>query len=140
MKVIEIAFSKHVGIEENESGELSLPFHDHLKNHLGTLHAGAQYVLAETASGAFLQQLFPELAGEVVAVLRSGQAKYKSPATDRTVAYPSVDESLIEPFRERLKKKGRALIDVKVELKNVNQEIKCVAIFRWFVTNMPEQE
>ena len=96
------------------------------------------YVLAETASGEYLQQLFPDLAEKVVAVLRSGKAKYKSPAMGRTVAYPSVDESLVEPFRQRLKSKGRTMIDVKVGLKSADGVLNCVASFTWFVTYLPE--
>ena len=62
MKVTDIVFVKLVGIEQ-ESDELSLEFKEDVQNHLNTIHASAQFTLAETQSGLHLQKLFPELEG-----------------------------------------------------------------------------
>jgi hypothetical protein len=45
------------------------------------LHAGAQFTLAETQSGLYLQTLFPELESQVIAILRESKMRYKKPAT-----------------------------------------------------------
>jgi len=54
MKTIEIPFNKFVGIsrsESQENGLLELKDDENLKNHLGTVHASAQFALAEACSG-----------------------------------------------------------------------------------------
>lgn len=59
MKVTNIPFIKHIGIEEHNS-KLSLNFKNHILNHIKTIHASAQFALAKTQSGLYLQSLFPE--------------------------------------------------------------------------------
>ena len=49
MRATDIAFVKHVGIEE-DNAEVSLECRDEVLNHLGTIHASAQFTLAETHS------------------------------------------------------------------------------------------
>ena len=55
-----IPLSEFLGISRNESGKLFLPISDNIKNHLGTVHAAAQFALAELASGKYLEDIFPE--------------------------------------------------------------------------------
>jgi len=74
MNVAEIPFVKKTGIIKTENNELILPFTSDTHNHLKTMHASAQFTLAETASGEFLQTSFPDLAGKVIPVLRKGRA------------------------------------------------------------------
>jgi len=83
MNVIEIPFVKKTGITKNEKGELELPFTTDTHNHLETMHASAQFTLAETASGEFLQTLLPDLVGKVIPVLREAKVKFKKPAVKK---------------------------------------------------------
>ncbi len=95
MNVVEIPFVKKVGINKNINGELELPFSENVQNHLQTIHASAQFTLAETASGEILQIKFPELAGKVIPLLRDLQIKFKKPAAKSISAYSSIStESL----------------------------------------------
>ena len=77
MDVTKIPFVEKVGIVQKSDGRLELPFNESVHNHLHTIHASAQFVLAETASGEILQTLFPELVGKVVPVLRDSKIKFK---------------------------------------------------------------
>ena len=77
MDVVQIPFVKKVGITQAVNGKLELAFSDDTHNHLATMHASAQFTLAETASGEFLQTLFPELVGKVIPVLRDATVKFK---------------------------------------------------------------
>ncbi|MCW8838458.1 MAG: DUF4442 domain-containing protein [Thiovulaceae bacterium] len=70
-----------------------MDFQDYILNHIKTIHASAQFALAETQSGIHLQRLFPELEEKVVPVLRDAQMKYKKPA--------------VEKFKTQFEKKGR---------------------------------
>jgi acyl-coenzyme A thioesterase PaaI-like protein len=47
MKTTDIAFVKLTGIKQEEDN-LSLEFNDNIQNHINTIHAGAQFTLAET--------------------------------------------------------------------------------------------
>ena len=132
MKVKEIPFVDYIGIEES-SHVLSLDFKDTVLNHIKTIHAGAQFALAETQSGIHLQSLFPELEGKVMPVLRDAQIKYKKPATEKIVAFSSADEDAVEKFKTQFDKKGRALLQIDVEVRDINDMLTCQASFTWFV-------
>jgi hypothetical protein len=109
MNVIEIQFVDKVGIQRNTDGGLELPFYTGVQNHLETIHASAQFALAETASGEILQKSFPNLAGKVIPVLRESQVKFKKPADKKIVAYPSVTAESLSKFDEQISKKGEGV-------------------------------
>ena len=133
MDVLEIPFVKKVGITKNKNNDLELPFTTDTHNHLQTMHASAQFTLAETASGELLQNLFPELVGKVIPVLRDAKVKFKKPAVKNIVAHPSITEEEIEKFNIRFAKKGRASISVNVEIKDSDNTVTCIANYNWFV-------
>jgi len=58
MNVVKIPFVKLLDI--NLADSLELKFKKELTNHIGSIHAGALYTLAETQSGLFLQEQFKE--------------------------------------------------------------------------------
>ena len=133
LNVIEIPFVKKVGIQRTGDGDLELPFNKDVQNHLQTFHASAQFALAETSSGEILQTLFPELVGKVIPVLRESQIKFKKPTNKDIYAYPLVSDESRTKFNEQLSKKGRALISVKVEVKDTEGTVTCTGTYNWFV-------
>ena len=133
MDVTEIPFVKKVGITQAKDGCLELAFSHDTHNHLATMHASAQFTLAETASGEFLQTLFPQLVGKVIPVLRDATVKFKKPAVKNIIAYPSISNESREKFDIQFTKKGRASISVKVEIKDIEKTVTCVATYNWFV-------
>ena len=133
MNVIEIPFVDKVGIQRNADGALELPFNKGVQNHLETIHASAQFTLAETSSGEILQKSFPNLVGKVVPVLRESQIKFKKPAYKKIVAYPTVTAESLSKFDEQITKKGRALISVEVQVKDIDGTVTCTGTFKWFV-------
>ena len=132
MNATDIPFVKHIGIE-NENNMLSLSFSDNILNHINTIHASAQFTLAETQSGIQLQKLFPELEGKVVPVLRDAQIKYKKPAQEKIVAFSSVEDEAVEKFRSQFERKGRGSLQITVEIKDVNGVLTCQGFFTWFI-------
>ena len=133
MNVIEIPFVKKVGIAQSSNGNLEPPFSNDTHNHLATMHASAQFTLAETASGEFLQTLFPELVGKVISVLRDATVKFKKPAVKKIIAYPSISDEVRIKFNEQFSKKGRASICVDIDIKDIEGTVTCVASYNWFV-------
>jgi len=132
LKATDIPFVKYVDIKE-ENNELSLDFKENLLNHINTIHASAQFTLAETKSGLYLQSLFPELVGKVVPLLRDAQIKYKKPAEEKIIATASVDEEAVAKFKSQFEKKGRGSLEIRVNIKDINDIITSQATFTWFV-------
>ena len=133
MNVLEIPFAKKVGITKNKNAELELAFNQDSHNHLQTMHASAQFTLAETASGDFLQALFPDLVGKVIPVLRDAMVKFKKPAMKNIIAYPSISNEERDKFNNQFDKKGRASISINVKIKDIEDTITCTARYNWFI-------
>lgn len=76
MEIVNIPFVQHIGIEKEENRLVLKPTLV-VKNHLQTIHAAAQYTLAETQSGFYLQLLFPEYANSVLPLLRASTVTYR---------------------------------------------------------------
>lgn len=134
MDVIEIPYNAFLGITSGGSpNSLRLKMTPELQNHLGAMHAGAQYSLAEACSGLYLLQQFPDLADKVVPVVRSAQVKYRKPAEDDIVAEASADQTEIDRFTERFSKKGRATITVNIAVKDPQGNTAMAGAFEWFV-------
>ena len=133
MEIVQIPFVKHLGIQQQDD-RLWLHPDTVLQNHIGTLHAGAIYTLAETASGMALTRDFPELTDKVTALLRSSEIRYKSPAKTMLYATAQIDKTEAKTFLHRLKKRGRASINVHVTVKGEENDITVMeGVFGWFV-------
>jgi len=136
MDVIKIPFAKHIGIERKEEGTLMLELTPTVQNHMNSIHASAQFALAETQSGLYLQKAFPALENKVIALLRGSTVKYKNPATSTLTAFATVDDESKEKFIAFFERKGRASISVMVELKDTEGVVTMQGEFIWFVQKM----
>ncbi len=136
MDVTQIPFVKHTGIVKKEEGTLKLEASEIVKNHIQTIHASAQFTLAETQSGLFLELAFPELVGKVVGVLRGSTVKYKNPAISTIYAIASIDEDVKEKFLTQIARKGRASIVLQVEVRNEDDSVTMQGEFSWFIQNI----
>ncbi|WP_345970901.1 YiiD C-terminal domain-containing protein [Sulfurimonas sp. HSL1-6] len=135
LEAADIPFARHIGLEQ-EKGSVSLGFSGTVMNHLNTIHASAQFALAETQSGLYLQTLFPELEGKVVPLLREAQIRYRKPAAAKIVASASVDDSAVETFRDQFGRKGRGSIRVDVAVTDVNGVLTSQGAFTWFIQTL----
>jgi acyl-coenzyme A thioesterase PaaI-like protein len=132
LQATDIPFVRHIGIAQ-EGMQLSLHPDGTLSNHLNTLHAGAQYTLAETQSGLYLQQLFPELEGSVIPLLRDARIKYRQPAVTALTTTATATQHDVETFKARFDAKGRASIAINVEVRDTSGALNAEATFTWFV-------
>jgi acyl-coenzyme A thioesterase PaaI-like protein len=132
IKATDIPFVKFIGMKEEEE-KLSLALKKTVCNHVETIHAAAQFTLAETESGMRLQSLFPELEQKVIPLLREAQIKYKKPATQKIVAYSFVEEEAIAKIKQQFAKKGRALLQIRVEIRDIKDVLTCEARYTWYV-------
>jgi len=125
-----IEFVKYLGIKQ-EGSSLALEPIEELQNHLGSIHAGALFTLAESQSGLTLITQFGK--ANVKALLRSSNIKYKTEAKSKITATGYIEPKDIEKFNIKLHKKGRALIDVAVEVLDLEHNIVLNATFSWFI-------
>ena len=130
-----IPFSKTVGIKKG-----ILDNHVDVQNHIGSIHAGAQFTFAETASGTYLSSLFPDSAGTYIPLLREVSVKYKKQALSQLRSEVFVDDMAVEKFIQNYELKGRATIVAEVKLFDTSDDVMCVGSFKWFVqkVNQPE--
>ncbi len=128
--ITSIPFVQTLGID----ADLTLTPRPHLRNHLGSLHAGALFTLAESASGQFLLETFPEYKKEAIPLLRHSQITYLRPATETIHTTVEIMEDDKARFTDRLTRKKRASVTLSVSLHTHNGEIVAKADFEWFVT------
>lgn len=136
MRIVDIPFVKHIGITKKDEATLKLEPSTNVENHIQTIHASAQFALAETQSGLYLQELFPEFVDKVMPLLRSSNVKYKHPATTQIVAFAHVEDQMKEKFEVQFLRKGCANITVSVELRDSEGVVTMVGEFVWFVQKL----
>ncbi|MFH0781872.1 MAG: YiiD C-terminal domain-containing protein [Pseudomonadota bacterium] len=134
MNITEIPFNKFIEIlsYDKDKSCLHLEFKDQMKNHLGTMHASAQFSLAEACSGLCLQRCFPQLENSVVPILRKSEVKFKRPAISSIRAQAEIMEENQERFEKQLERKGRATIEVAVNVLDQDGTITMSGNYEWF--------
>ncbi|MBA4138394.1 MAG: hypothetical protein C0518_13880 [Opitutus sp.] len=136
VKPTDLAFSQALGLRPAPPGAahlLELPIGDRVRNHIGTMHAAAQFALAEAASAACLQRDFPALDGHVFAVVRGAELKYRQAATDTLLAFAEPDAFTREHLVNDLATRTRSVATVLVELKDAAGNVSFSGRFEWFI-------
>ncbi len=142
MQLEDIPFSHFIGLKESgkEGVLLELPESRKYHNHIGTVHASAQFALAETASGFIMKDAFSDIAEDVIAVVRKAEVKYSKPAQGALFASGALSQVEIEEVKEGLKERGLAKLRFTVLVKNNKQQITMKAKFEWSVLLKKENE
>ena len=115
-----VPFAKTLGIEivaytANEV-KLRLPLRPDLTNHVGTMHAAAQYALGETASGALNLLIFGEQLRELLPLNRSAQIEYRRPSHGALIAHGELGDEALQQVRDSFAAEGRAKFSTAVAL------------------------
>jgi len=105
------------------------------RNHLDTVHASAQFALAEATSGHFLLNEFSELT-DIVPVVRKVETKYKKPATGVVFSKAKFFETERNEVLETVSQRGKTLLKVEVSLFDENEMLIMQSVFEWFVTKL----
>ncbi len=137
MKATDLAYNQALGIRAAPAGEahlLELPFTALVQNHLGTMHAAAQFSLAEAASAECLQRHFGSVVGEVMAVVRGVEVKYRRPAHADLFAFGTPDETTRDLLVSELAARGRASAVILIDLKDRAGTLTFHGKFEWFIS------
>jgi len=134
----QLPLADFLGLKDDPDGRLAMPRAGHTLNHIGSAHAGAQFVLAETASGKCLQQAFPDLYGKTLPVLRRAEVKYRGSAMTDLSAHATIVPEDVLRFRKEFEQRGRSMIVVKVRLQDADGKETFRGDYEWFVQGLPQ--
>ena len=137
MDVTNLPFNRFIGIKLSDKNDylLMLDNRPEYRNHLDTVHASAQFALAEATSGYFLLNELSELT-EVISVVRRVETKYKKPATGAVFSKAKFREIEKNEILEALSQKGRTLLKVEVSLFDEADVPVMQSVFEWFITKI----
>jgi acyl-coenzyme A thioesterase PaaI-like protein len=140
VKATDLALNRLLGIvaaSPDAAHLLEMPFTASLHNHLGTMHAAAQFALAEAASAECLQRQFPGATDGIFAVVRGVDLKFRRPASADLLAYGTVDPDTLQQLGPALAARGRAGAVIRVDLKDRAGTLTLHARFEWFISRVP---
>lgn len=136
MNITTIPFNQFIGIKQSHQpakGTLELEGLPQYQNHVGTVHASAQFALAEACSGEYLLRHFGESADGYFAVVRKAEIKFREPASGAIYAQAQVPEEQKQKFLNTLKSKGRAFITVAVAILDTNGTVTMNASIELYI-------
>lgn len=131
-----VPFARHTGIALDEvadgSAVASLPASAEILNHVATVHAGAMFTLAETASGAAMAGALAPVLFEIRPIVSTASIDYAKPATAPLTAVATLARPGHE-LRAALAADGRVSFDADVVVTDAGE--RDVARFRatWVV-------
>ena len=130
--IADIPFVVHTGIM-CDGARVTLTPRAELANHLGTLHAGAIYTLAESESGRYLRDRYADMRADIVPLLRTSQMRYKKPIDTPATATASLLPAEAMRFEKMFAKKGRGSVSVIVEVLDASGDLCATGEFVWYV-------
>ena len=114
----QVPFIAHLGIQVEDYAPgrvvLSLGCEPHGANHMGTMHAGALFALAETAASAACAT-HEDLLGLRLRA-RSAEIRYRRPAAGRVTAHAEITDEMAAAVQQGLERQGRTELVVPVEI------------------------
>jgi uncharacterized protein (TIGR00369 family) len=102
-------------------------------NHVGTMHAGAQFSLLEATSGAAVSSAFLDLLGRATPLAQGCELTYRRPARGDVVAEATVSADEMQRVRLELETAGRAHFDVPVTITDAQGTLATEAVMRWYI-------
>jgi acyl-coenzyme A thioesterase PaaI-like protein len=136
MHVTELAIHNLLGIKlaaEGDDHTLLLPESPLVLNHVGTVHAGVQFVLAEACSGEFLLRNFQKEPPNVFGVLRTANVKFRNPANGELRASAQFLGKSLASLTAELMSRRRAFVSVLVEVSDANAVVTMNGQYDWFL-------
>jgi len=106
-------------------------------NHVGTMHAGAQFSLIEAISGAAVSSAFLDLLGRAVPLAQGAELTYRRPARGDVTAEAAIEPGEVERVRNDLEAQGRSRFDVRVTVTDAEGTLATEATMRWYIRLNP---
>ena len=94
-------------------------------------------LLSEAASAECLQRRFGAAVGEVFAVVRGVEVKYRRPATGDLFAFGNPDDRTRDSLVAELAERGRTSAAILIDLKDRAGTLTLHGKFEWFLSRVP---
>jgi acyl-coenzyme A thioesterase PaaI-like protein len=136
MHTTDLVLNRALGLRlvpEPNGAILDMPESPLLLNHVGTIHASAQFALAEASSGEFLLRHLGDAQGQVFAVLRTSEVKFRKPAHGTLHASAKFADGAADSFSTELASRGRALVSIAIEVADAQGIVTMTGQFDWFL-------
>jgi acyl-coenzyme A thioesterase PaaI-like protein len=131
-----IPFNVHLGLETitvaEDHGVVRLPDDEHLRNHVGSQHAGGLFSAGEAASGAAFVGAFLDIMGEITPLAESAQISYRKLAKGEIAATARFGEDA-EALKAKLNQDGRVRFPVEVEMTSADGTLVAEMTVNWYV-------
>ena len=131
-----IPFNGHVGIEfvevADDKGVVRLPDEAHLKNHVGSQHAGALFSAGEAASGAAFVGAFAERMGGITPLAKGAEIDYRKLARGPITATGSLAEEK-DALLAKLDAEGRVEFPIRVQMADEDGNTVAEMTVHWHV-------
>ncbi len=139
-----VPFNRTLGIEvvgvTPNAVELRLPLRPELANHVGTMHAAAQYALGEAASGALNFLIFGAQLAQLLPLNKQAQIEYRRPSHGSLIARGELGDEAIQMVRNAFAREGRAKYSTAVALYDESDltTVVTVVTVEWVILKRPE--
>lgn len=136
MHTTDLALNQALGLRlvpEPNGAILDMPESPLLLNHAGTIHASAQFALAEASSGEFLLRHLGDAQKQVFAVLRTSEVKFRKPAHGTLHASAKFADGSADSLSAELASRGRALVSISIEVADAQGVVTMAGQFDWFL-------
>ncbi|MEA3029935.1 MAG: hypothetical protein QOJ53_2146 [Sphingomonadales bacterium] len=138
-----VPFAKYLGIELLDVGDgfasARLVLRRDVSNHLGTMHAGALFTLAETASGAAMTGAFIDMIGGLRPVTAEAKISYMKLARGTVSCTATISEPA-DALRRRLRAEHKVVFDVLVDLFREDGQPVATMRVAWNVRYVPPEQ
>lgn len=134
MDVTKLPFNEFIGLKPSDHPDYLLMLENNANyfNHLETVHASAQFALAEATSGHFLLNEFAGL-DDIIPVVRKVEVNFRKPANGEIYSTAKFLHTEKEEVLEAINQKGRALLNVEVSLFDKDAKAVMRSVFEWLV-------
>ena len=136
MHTTDLALNQALGLRlvpEPNTAVLEMPESPLLLNHVGTIHASAQFALAEASSGEFLLRHLGDAQSQVFAVLRTSEVKFRKPAHGTLHASAKFADGGADSLSTELASRGRTLVSISIEVADAQGVVTMTGQFDWFL-------
>jgi len=106
------------------------------RNHLGTIHAGAQFLLAEAVSGAAFAGAFAAQLAQAVPLIEKLETHYVARAQGDITAQGQIDPATLPAAYAEFAEHGKARLIVQVTVKDAEDKAVMQAVAHWYLRSM----
>lgn len=132
-----IPFHAELGIQvinfESGRAKCKLPFKQSLSNHVGTMHAAAQFAVIEATSGLALMAALEDMIDQCTPLALGAEIAFRAPAHGDCIADASVSIEDVKATRDALFTQDKARVAVQVTLADSNGTISTECTVRWHI-------